>query len=214
MDQITSALIGIALVLSAVFVPMAFFGGSTGVIYRQFSITIVSAMLLSVVVALILTPALTATLLRPTDQVRDRGFFGWFNRLFARSVAALRPGCGGHPETAPAVPGGLCPAGGRSGSALRAHADRLPAGRGPGHPHHLSHAALRCDPRAHAGGLTAGRASLPGQRGRGGPGADHRRRFQLRRTRTEHGDRLCASEGLGAIASARTCGSRRSPGGP
>ena len=95
MDQITSALIGIALVLSAVFVPMAFFGGSTGVIYRQFSVTIVSAMLLSVVVALILTPALTATLLRPTDQVRDRGFFGWFNRQFARSVGLYGRGVGG-----------------------------------------------------------------------------------------------------------------------
>ncbi len=61
MDQITGALVGIALVLSAVFVPMAFFGGSTGVIYRQFSITIVSAMVLSVLVALVLTPALCAT---------------------------------------------------------------------------------------------------------------------------------------------------------
>ncbi len=84
MSQITGALIGIALVLSAVFVPMAFFGGSTGVIYRQFSITIVSAMGLSVLVALILTPALCATLLRPSDvDHHDKGgFFGWFNRSF------------------------------------------------------------------------------------------------------------------------------------
>lgn len=84
MGQITSALIGIALVLSAVFVPMAFFGGSTGVIYRQFSITIVSAMLLSVVVALTLTPALCATLLKPVkqDHYEKKGFFGWFNRNF------------------------------------------------------------------------------------------------------------------------------------
>jgi multidrug efflux pump len=67
MDQITGALIGIALVLSAVFVPMAFFGGSTGAIYRQFSLTIVSAMVLSVLVALILTPALCATLLKPVE---------------------------------------------------------------------------------------------------------------------------------------------------
>jgi len=86
MDQITSALIGIALVLSAVFVPMAFFGGSTGVIYRQFSITIVSAMLLSVVVALTLTPALTAAMLKPGAHGPRRGFFGWFNRNFDRSV--------------------------------------------------------------------------------------------------------------------------------
>ncbi|WP_460275292.1 efflux RND transporter permease subunit [Celeribacter sp. ULVN23_4] len=85
MDQITGALIGIALVLSAVFVPMAFFGGSTGVIYRQFSVTIVSAMLLSVIVALTLTPALCATILRAKDvnHVR-RGPFGWFNRAFEK----------------------------------------------------------------------------------------------------------------------------------
>ena len=72
MGQITCALVGIALVLSAVFVPMAFFGGSTGVIYRQFSITIVSAMVLSVVVALILTPVLCATLLKPVAQGHSR----------------------------------------------------------------------------------------------------------------------------------------------
>lgn len=83
MGQITGALIGIALVLSAVFVPMAFFGGSTGVIYQQFSITIVSAMALSVVVALTLTPALCATLLRNKDAHHARrGPFGWFNRFF------------------------------------------------------------------------------------------------------------------------------------
>jgi hydrophobe/amphiphile efflux-1 (HAE1) family protein len=83
MGQITGALIGIALVLSAVFVPMAFFGGSTGVIYRQFSITIVSAMALSVVVALTLTPALCASLLRQRDSHGPRrGPFGWFNRGF------------------------------------------------------------------------------------------------------------------------------------
>jgi multidrug efflux pump len=83
MQQITGALVGIALVLSAVFLPMAFFSGSTGVIYRQFSITMVSAMTLSVLVALIFTPALCATLLKPRGQSRERkGFFGWFNRTF------------------------------------------------------------------------------------------------------------------------------------
>lgn len=88
MKQITGALIGIALVLSAVFVPMAFFGGSTGVIYRQFSITIVSAMVLSVIVALTLTPALCATLLKPVshDHYEKGGFFGWFNRTFNRAT--------------------------------------------------------------------------------------------------------------------------------
>ncbi|MFN4360346.1 MAG: efflux RND transporter permease subunit [Hylemonella sp.] len=85
MGQISGALVGIALVLSAVFVPMAFFGGSTGVIYRQFSITIVSAMVLSVLVAMVLTPALCATMLKPIDkshQAPRTGFFGWFNRRF------------------------------------------------------------------------------------------------------------------------------------
>ncbi|OSP56396.1 efflux RND transporter permease subunit [Pseudoruegeria sp. SK021] len=84
MGQITGALIGIALVLSAVFVPMAFFGGSTGVIYRQFAITIVSAMALSVVVALTLTPALCATMLKhPRDHTPSRGIFRLFGQLFA-----------------------------------------------------------------------------------------------------------------------------------
>src|SRR5690606_18382107 len=84
MDQITGALIGIALVLSAVFVPMAFFGGSTGVIYRQFAITIVSAMALSAVVALTLTPALCATLLRHGEQGKRRGPVALFNKGFDR----------------------------------------------------------------------------------------------------------------------------------
>jgi HAE1 family hydrophobic/amphiphilic exporter-1 len=92
MEQITSALIGIGLVLSAVFGPMAFFPGSTGVIYRQFSVTIISAMLLSVVVALILTPVLCASLLKPVPAGREaentifflRPFFRWFNRVFFR----------------------------------------------------------------------------------------------------------------------------------
>ncbi|MBC9245860.1 efflux RND transporter permease subunit [Paracoccus sp. 11-3] len=84
MGQITGALIGIALVLSAVFVPMAFFPGSTGVIYQQFAITIVSAMGLSVVVALTLTPALCASLLKAKGHGEKRGFFGLFNRNFDR----------------------------------------------------------------------------------------------------------------------------------
>ncbi len=88
MDEISGALVGIGLVLSAVFLPMAFFGGSTGVIYRQFSITIVSSMVLSVLVALILTPALCATILKPAkkDRAEMKGFFGWFNRTFDRGV--------------------------------------------------------------------------------------------------------------------------------
>jgi multidrug efflux pump len=87
MGQITGALVGIALVLSAVFVPMAFFGGSTGVIYRQFAVTIVSAMVLSVLVAMVFTPALCATFLKPVAKghhAARTGFFGWFNRSFER----------------------------------------------------------------------------------------------------------------------------------
>ncbi|ABS24782.1 efflux RND transporter permease subunit [Anaeromyxobacter sp. Fw109-5] len=89
MSQITGALVGIALVLSAVFVPMAFFGGSVGVIYRQFSITIVASMALSVLVALTLTPALCATLLKPVERghgLARGGFFGAFNRLYDRGA--------------------------------------------------------------------------------------------------------------------------------
>jgi len=105
MGEITGALVGIGTVLSAVLLPMAFFGGSTGAIYRQFSITIVSAVVLSVMVALILTPALCATLLKPSKKQdakaegeakppeanADRGgplarFFGWFNKIFDRNV--------------------------------------------------------------------------------------------------------------------------------
>ena len=90
MGQIQGALVGIAMVLSAVFVPMAFFGGTTGAIYRQFSITIVAAMVLSVLVAMILTPALCATLLKPVkpgESHERKGFFGWFNRTFNRSAS-------------------------------------------------------------------------------------------------------------------------------
>ncbi|MES2492244.1 MAG: efflux RND transporter permease subunit [Pseudomonadota bacterium] len=100
MDEISSALVGIGLVLSAVFLPMAFFGGSTGVIYRQFSITIVSAMALSVLVALILTPALCATILKPHDPAKHRGdglldrFFRWFNGFFDRNAARYEVGVG------------------------------------------------------------------------------------------------------------------------
>jgi multidrug efflux pump len=94
MGEITGALVGIVLVLTAVFMPMAFFAGSTGVIYRQFSITIVSAMVLSVIVALVLTPALCATLLKPSKNHGHprRGFFGWFNRNFDRGVKGYQGG--------------------------------------------------------------------------------------------------------------------------
>ncbi|MHB8077777.1 MAG: efflux RND transporter permease subunit [Candidatus Krumholzibacteriia bacterium] len=96
MGQITSALVGIGLVLAAVFGPMAFFGGSTGVIYRQFSVTIITSMLLSVVVALVLTPVLCAALLKPVAAGHNpsegglrlfRPFFRWFDRVYAGAAA-------------------------------------------------------------------------------------------------------------------------------
>ncbi|RDE50765.1 MAG: AcrB/AcrD/AcrF family protein, partial [Candidatus Accumulibacter meliphilus] len=101
MGQITGALIGIGLVLSAVFVPMAFFGGSTGVIYRQFSITIVAAMALSVLIALVFTPALCATMLKPVAKGHGHGeggwfssFFGWFNGMFERNTGRYESAVG------------------------------------------------------------------------------------------------------------------------
>lgn len=103
MDEITSALIGIGLVLSAVFCPMMFFGGSTGIIYRQFSITIISSMLLSVLVALILTPVLCAHLLKPAHKEHEkagarsrplRRFFLWFDRVFGRLRDGYQAGVG------------------------------------------------------------------------------------------------------------------------
>ena len=95
MGQIQGALVGIAMVLSAVFVPMAFFGGTTGAIYRQFSITIVAAMVLSVLVAMILTPALCATLLKPLKKGEhhgQKGFFAWFNQMFNRNAERYEKG--------------------------------------------------------------------------------------------------------------------------
>ncbi|MBB3595632.1 multidrug efflux pump [Rhizobium sp. BK529] len=86
MGEITGAIVGIALVLTAVFIPMAFFGGSTGIIYRQFSVTIVSAMLLSALVAIVLTPALCATMLKPINEHKKHRIGDWFNRNFTRST--------------------------------------------------------------------------------------------------------------------------------
>lgn len=95
MGEISGALVGIGLVLSAVFLPMAFFGGSAGVIYRQFSVTIVTSMALSVLVALIFTPALCATLLKPVKKGhhgKTTGFFGWFNRVFDKGTVKYEKG--------------------------------------------------------------------------------------------------------------------------
>ncbi|MFB6460274.1 efflux RND transporter permease subunit [Bradyrhizobium tunisiense] len=95
MREITGALIGIGVVLSAVFIPMAFFNGSVGIIYRQFALTIVTAMLLSVLVALVLTPALCVTILKPPQHGAPRGFFGLFNRSFDRMADGYQRTAGG-----------------------------------------------------------------------------------------------------------------------
>ncbi|MCT5235701.1 efflux RND transporter permease subunit [Pseudomonas aeruginosa] len=98
MQQISGALVGIGMVLSAVFVPMAFFGGSAGIIYKQFAVTIVICMALSVLVALIFTPALCATILKAPQghgHEERKGFFGWFNRVFDRGTARFERGVGG-----------------------------------------------------------------------------------------------------------------------
>src|SRR5438477_1284375 len=98
MDQITGALIGISLVLTAVFIPMAFFSGSVGTIYRQFSLSLVSSMIFSVFLAMSLSPALCASLLKPIPKGHKhekRGFFGWFNRTFAKSTTKYQSAVGG-----------------------------------------------------------------------------------------------------------------------
>ncbi|MDO8933351.1 MAG: efflux RND transporter permease subunit, partial [Rhodocyclaceae bacterium] len=97
MGQIFAAIIGITLVLCAVFVPMAFFGGSVGAIYRQFSVTLVLTMLFSALMALTLTPAMCATILKHSpgkEMMPSKGFFGWFNRFFGRTTTGYRNGVG------------------------------------------------------------------------------------------------------------------------
>ena len=168
MGEITSALIGIALVLSAVFLPMAFFGGSTGVIYRQFSITIVSAMVLSILVALVLTPTLCATLLAPVDEGRRDIFTAASS---PGSTPASSAPCRLPPLPAMRVldrPGKpiilyvLIVA--RARLSFPAPADRLPAGGGPGVHHRPVHAAGRRGAVAHARRGQADRALLPRRR--------------------------------------------------
>ena len=189
MGEISGALVGIAVVLSAVFIPMAFFGGSTGVIYRQFSITVVSAMVLSVLVAMSLSPALCATLLKPVHKgehakhggplgpLLDR-FFGGFNRLFDRFTERYVKQVGWLSARGLAQLRGVPAAHRRHGGAVPHAAHQLPARRGPGRP---------ADPGAHgagrhrraAGGRDAERRGLPGRAARGAvlqPRARRRRR--------------------------------------
>ena len=162
MNEITGALVGIALVLSAVFIPMAFFGGSTGVIYRQFSITIVSAMLLSVLVAVTLSPALCATLLKPAAAA-DSGGHAPRSRLARAILRCVQPRVRSQRRPLPARRGrpaqaqqartaDLCAADRRCRGAVRAPAHRLPARRGPGHPAAAGQDAGRRHGRAPAAG--------------------------------------------------------------
>jgi uncharacterized membrane protein len=167
MKEISVALVAIALVLSAVFLPMAFFGGSTGVIYRQFSLTIVAAMALSVMVALILSPALTTTLLKRPEDEDETSLVGrashWmrvkFDKYFGKLLAGTTPRrtCG-----YPQAPSGdrLCGDAGAAGLPVHAPAHRLPAQRGSGlWPAQLP-AARRCHHRAHAAGPVGHREIL------------------------------------------------------
>ena len=192
MDQITGALVGIAMVLSAVFIPMAFFGGSVGVIYRQFSVTIVSAMVLSVVVAIVLTPALCATMLKPIggDHVHSQhGFFGWFNRWFDSATLRYQSGV--------------------SYVIRRAGRFMLIARRRPGYAVRPDPAAYRRDAGRDHQGAGAGRTLLP-RRGKGiHRQSDGRSRVQLRGQRPEHGYGLRAPQGLERASGPVPQGGRR-----
>ena len=140
--------------LVAVFVPMAFFGGSVGIIYRQFSLMMVASMLFSAFLALSLTPALCATLLKPVEaghHHEKRGFFGWFNRGFdAHGATATRAG-----SRASCARAGRCLIVfalivGVVGAAVHAPAVLVPADRGPGLPDRQRAAAAGRDAGAHA----------------------------------------------------------------
>ena len=155
MSQITGALVGIGLVLSAVFGPMAFFGGSTGVIYRQFSLTLIAAMLLSVVVALILTPSLCATLLKPVAKGHEAAeewleghaaLLPVVRPLLLPRQRHLRGPAGTRARQARSLRRHLRRDRRRHGLAVHAPAHRLPARGGPGHHHGHGPASRRVAP--------------------------------------------------------------------
>jgi multidrug efflux pump len=149
MQEISGAVVGITLVLIAVFIPMAFSGGSVGVIYRQFTLSMAVAILFSAFLALSLTPALCATLLHPHSAHAARGFFGWFNRGFRPDDRPATPtACWGWCDAA-AGSCSVCGPGGRSDAGARAVALGLPARGGPGVFHDLHPVALRRHHRTH-----------------------------------------------------------------
>ncbi len=164
MREITGALVGIGMVLAAVFVPMAFMPGSIGVIYRQFSATIVSAMSLSVLVAIVLTPALCATMLKPVrkgEHHAETGFFGWFNRTFERSSATLSARRTRHPGAQRPLHARVRRPGRPDGRAVRAAPERVPAPGRSRNPARADHRSGRRDTAAHPAVAGKGGAAFP-----------------------------------------------------
>ena len=218
MDQITSALIGIGLVLSAVFGPMAFFPGSTGVIYRQFSVTVITSMLLSVLVALILTPVLCATLLKPVPKGHEpaenavwflRPFFRWFEHRFFRTrelYMGLVSRSISNKRRYLAVFIVILAAMGflflRMPTAYLPDEDQgIHDGAGP--------AAGELDPGADRRGPEAGPHLFPRERERHGRSRVHRFRHQLFGPGAERGVFLHQAQGLGSARRAKPEGRRR-----
>ena len=198
MGQIFGAIIAITLVMCAVFIPMTFFGGSVGAIYRQFAVTLILTILFSVLMALTLTPALCAALLQNTpghEMVPTKGFLGWFNRFFARTTQRYKNGVAGVVKRTGRyllLYAGLL---GIAGMVVRGAADQLPAGRRSGVLHQPHPVAAGRHARAFAGSARECGAVLS-QAARGG--ACHRRaRIFLLRPRTECRDRLRPPQGLG-----------------
>ena len=199
MNEITGALVGIGTVLSAVLLPMAFFGGSTGAIYRQFSITIVSAVVLSVAVALILTPALCVTLLKPSTKPDAKAepeakpkhegplgrFFAWFNKIFDRNIERYDGALRRIVKTPHRREPGLSCGGCRHGPVVRASAHRISPRRGPGRDHQPDQPAAGRRPDPHPGHGQAGRGPLSQSREGQRRLHLHRHGVQLRRLRPE-----------------------------
>ncbi len=198
MGQIVGAIIAITLVLCAVFVPMMFFGGSVGAIYRQFAVTLVLTILFSLLMAMTLTPALCAALLRNDPQhemVPSKGFLGWFNRFFGKTTKYYRNGVERVLRHTGRYLADLRRAAGGLGLAVHAPAHQLPAGRRPGLLHQRDPVAAGRHARTHPGGDRQRRTVLH-EAARGG--TCHRRvGLLLLRPRTECRHGVRAPQGLG-----------------